>query len=441
MDGNPKRVHRSHLMGAAALAVALMWVAAPAVAVENEFGDTAEWQEWIDGGYRDPFNFRDDIVAAAMLANSDKVFVAGEFGLFGLLSVNGDKGEIELIETEWREDLVSVVALQDGTGIAGSAGGSIFQFKDGKVDRVAELHNDSVLGLGIERDASGNDAAIWAGGARGLLAKSTDGGVTWSKVAPETVYQPAIPFGATHAGRRFLGVGNIDPESFVLDARVGGRKAEAGRDYTITFEDGVIEVLNDLDASPEPTISFDFAPGPPFQAGDFTMSAVVTQGSTITMAGEFGLVLQSTDSGGSWTRLDGEVFDGEPRQAYWINGIARGDTISLVGAAGAIRISEDGGKTWESKSQPSGDNGVFGVYLDDGGKMVVAGAVGMLADYDGDDSWTFADRTELSVYSWVKTLLPQEGGGLLALGGRGNCVLRTDGDWERCYVRIVASEG
>lgn len=441
MDENLRRADGPKRAGALAFAIALMWLAAPVAAFEDAFGDAEQWQTWIDGGYRDPFNFRDDIVAAAKLSGSDKIFAVGEFGLFGLLTIDGEKAEISIIETEWREDLVSVVAFQDGTAIAGSASGSVFQFKDGQIDRVAELHNDSVLGLGIERDAAGNEVAVWAGGARGLLAKSTDGGVTWAKVAPEKVHQPPIPFGETREGRRFLGIGNIDPETFVLDARVGGRKAEAGRDYAITFEDGVIEVMNEFDATPAPTISFDFAPGPPFQAGDFTMSTVVTQGSVITMAGEFGLVLQSKDSGASWVRLDGEVFDGEPRQAYWINGMARGDSIILVGAAGAIRISEDGGMTWTSTTAPAGDNGVFGVYLGDGGSVVVGGAVGMLADYQGDGSWSFADRTRLSVYSWVKTLLPQEGGGLVALGGRGNCVTRKSGDWQRCYVRIVVDEG
>ena len=96
--------------------------------------------------------------------------------------------------------------------------------------------------------------------------------------------------------------------------------------------------------------------------------------------------------------------------------------------------------TWVQSTQPAGDNGVFGVHLDENGDVVVAGAVGMLADYD-DGNWSFADRTRLSVYSWVKTLLPRSDGGLLALGGRGNCVVRSGGDWERCYVRVVVNEG
>lgn len=441
MEENSRRADGSQWVRAVALATALVWVASPALGYEDEFGDTAAWDAWIEGGYRDPFNFRDDFVAAAGLANSEKVFVVGEFGLFGLLSVAGEEAQIEVLESEWNEDLVSAVSLDDGTALAGSATGVIFRYKDGAVARVAEIHNDSVLGLGVERDASGKEVAVWAGGARGLLAKSLDGGLTWSSVAPSQVDQPEIPFGATHTGRRFLGIGNIDPESFVLNARVGGRRAQMDRDYVITFEDGVIEVMNEFDASPAPTIAFKFAPGPPFQAGDFTMSTVVTQGAVVTMAGEFGLVLQTRDSGASWTRLDGEVYDGDPRQPYWINGIARGDTIILVGAAGAIRQSDDGGETWVQHTQPSGDNGVFGVHLGESGDVVVAGAVGMLADFKGGDNWSFADRTRLSVYSWVKSLLPRDGGGLLALGGRGNCVLRTGGAWERCYVRIVESEG
>ena len=162
MDGNPKRADGSQLVGAMAVAIALAWLAAPAAAYEDDFGDEDQWQEWVDGGYRDPLNFSDDIVAAAELVGSDKVFVVGEFGLFGVLTVEGEKAEIELIDTESREDVVSVVALQDGTALAGGAYGEIFRYTDGNVEPVAKIHNDSVLGLGIERDAAGNDVAVWA---------------------------------------------------------------------------------------------------------------------------------------------------------------------------------------------------------------------------------------------------------------------------------------
>ena len=443
-----RRARRSRVAGLAlALAVALVWSAPPASAYEDEFGDEDQWQEWIDGGYRDPFNFREDIVAAVPLANSEQFFIVGEFGLFGLLDLEDQNGEVQIIETEWKDDLVSAVALQDGTALAGSATGAIFRYADGTVERAAVIHDahDSVLGLGVERDAAGNDVAVWAGGARGLLKKSTDGGSSWSDVAPASVTQPPIPMDHPGAGRRFIGVGNIDEESFVLDARVNGRPAKRGSpdeggDYEITFEDGVLEVWNDFDAEPVPTLAFDFAPGPPFQAGDFTMSTVVTQGTTITMAGEFGLVLQTTDSGASWVRLDGQIFSGDPIQPYWIGGVQRGDTIILVGAAGFIRRSDDGGQTWSTLARPAEENGVFGVHLSDGGDLTVAGAVGMLADYNGGDSWKFADRSGLSVYSWLKTLILRDGK-LLALGGRGNCVYRQSGDWERCRMRIVANEG
>lgn len=442
MEGIEKR----SLRPVVAFAIALSWLLAspapPASAYEDEFGNSTQWEEWVEGGYRDPLVFSGDIVAAANLTGSDQILTVGEFGTIGLLTIDGGDAKMRVIESEWSEDLVSVAALDDGGAVLGSATGTIFLYNsDGTVEKGPNIHefNDSILGLGVESDAAGKTIAVWAGGARGVLAKSTDRGRTWESKVPDGVIQAPMFLSDPGAGRRYLGIGNIDPESFVFDARVGGRRVEEGRDYEITYEDGVIEILNDLDAQPAPNLSFKFAPGPPFQAGDFTTSTVVTQGTVVTMAGEFGLILQTTDSGASWNRLNGKIHRDDPAEPYWIGGVSEGSDIILTGAGGAISRSSDGGVTWTRLTQPSGDAGVFGAHLD-GDKVVVVGAVGMLADYSGNGEWTFADRSRLSVYSWLKTLLTKDGR-LVGLGGRGNCVYRESGDWERCTVRIVENEG
>ena len=69
-------------------------------------------------------------------------------------------------------------------------------------------------------------------------------------------------------------------------------------------------------------LAFEYEPGPPFQAGDFTMSTVAYQGDLVTVAGEFGVILQTEDERISFVhrtemRLwgDGWLSLGEPGDA------------------------------------------------------------------------------------------------------------------------------
>lgn len=410
-------------------------LALPAAGADEEDFD------WESKGYRDPHAFSDDIVVAVDLVGSDEIFVVGEFGLIGVLTHKGELAELQLIEHETREDMVSAVALDDGSALFGSAGGKIFRYADGSVEELAHIHehNDSVLALGVQRGADGKITTIWAAGARGLVAKSTDFGKTWTNSAPEQVLQPPIPIPDPEPGSWILGVANIIEGSVVLDAKSGGKSLKEGRDWDVTLEDGYLNINVPLDADPQPTISYQFAPGPPFQAGDFTMSVVLSQGNTVTMAGEFGMIWQTEDGGASWTRRDGAVSREDPETPYWINGSINGDSILLVGAAGAVARSQDGGMTWSELERP-GQGGVFGAYLGEDDTLIVGGAVGLLAEYNSGN-WRVADRSRLSVYSWVKNLLSRENGSLIGLGGRGNCVYRENGDWERCRVRLVEQKG
>ena len=399
-------------------------------------------------GYRDPTKFVDDVVAAADLGQDGAVLIAGEFGLVGVLRQDGEQVELELVPNEAREDFVSAVALDDGEALLGTASGSIFRYSRGAVERVDNIHehDDSVLSLAVQRGEDGAIQTVWAGGARGLLARSDDGGETWRDAAPEIVRQPPLALPDTARRTWYVGVANIVPESVELRASSGGARLVPDRDYDIErfLEDGTLTLHVSLDASPAPTLAFDFVPGPPFQAGDYTINSIATVGDTVTLVGEFGMILQGDGEGG-WERRNGQLSPRPPEAPYWIHLVGRGDTLLLVGAAGAVTRSDDGGQTFHRVTVPVEDAGVFGAYLGAGEEIVVAGAVGLLADFR-DGAWSFADRSRLDVYSWLKTLLPREGGGLLGLGGRGNCVYRSAGSaaaaapsWQRCRIAISAT--
>ena len=453
--GAPRRGPRpplrtaTHTAATATAGVVALGLAAAVVGCGNGGGDSIE-SLIEERGYRDPTRFVDDVVAAADLGQDGEVLIAGEFGLVGVLRQEGERGELELVPNEAKEDFVSAVGLGDGEALLGSASGSIFRYGEGVVERVDNIHehDDSVLSLAVQRGADGSIAAVWAGGARGLLARSDDGGETWKDVAPETVHQPPIAFPDTAQGTWHLGVANIIPESVRLTATSGGAPLVPERDYDRErlLEDGTLSIHVPLDASPVATISFDFAPGPPFQAGDYTINAIAISGDAVTLAGEFGMILQGDGQGG-WLRRNGQLTRRPPEAPYWIQAVARDDTLLFVGAAGAVLRSDDGGQSFYRVPVPAEDAAVFGAHLGVGEEIVVAGAVGLLADYRGG-AWSFADRSRLDVYSWLKTLLPRADGGLLGLGGRGNCVYRSgsssptpSSNWERCRVAIAAGRG
>ena len=44
----------------------------------------------------------------------------------------------------------------------------------------------------------------------------------------------------------------------------------------------------------------------------------------VTIAGEFGMILQSDDFGETWVRRDAEVVPHEPEPAYWLAAISVG---------------------------------------------------------------------------------------------------------------------
>ena len=72
----------------------------------------------------------------------------------------------------------------------------------------------------------------------------------------------------------------------------------------------------------------------------------------VTIAGEFGFILQSSDGGKSWTRRDSSVIPKEPEPAYWISGVQKGNTIWLAGSAGVNSSSKEGEKNRVYNKKP-----------------------------------------------------------------------------------------
>jgi photosystem II stability/assembly factor-like uncharacterized protein len=392
------------------------------------------------------FDFRADVIAATTLVDSDEILAVGKFGMMALITFDKENSTARMITGEINEDLISVAALNDkGAALVGGSEGNIYRYENGELSMIQNLGPDAVLDISVQRDVVdgwgnyGEIFSIWASGGRGILAVSTDAGRSFKNAAPARVTQPTLTLPNGREGMWFSGVGNIYEDTIKLRAKVNGRWAERGKDFVLNPEDGIMEVFTDLDASPTPTLSFEFQPGPPFQAGDFSLNRIMFQGDLITAVGEFGFILQTEDFGKTWVRQAGVLTDRDMGTPYWISGEADGDTIVLVGAGGMTAMSTDRGKTWDSLASPS-DGGVFGVHLGAGGdKPLVMGAVGLLGQLNGD-SWDLVDRTSLGLFSWLKTAITVDGNTLLALGGRGSCVYKTGDNWNSCSIAIVTDD-
>ncbi len=368
-----------------------------------------------------------DFMDGAYLPGIEGIFVAGPHGLIGKLKVGDQGAELEKLPGGDKTDFTAVEKLNDKAVLLGSSTGHLYRFEDGKLTDLGKIteYDEPVLDIAV---ANGK---AWAVGSRGMLARSDDG-VKWETVQIAEATQPAVTLPANTASEWYFGVSNIVMDSVQFVANKGGAPAVADTDYTLYPDEGFMQVMNDLDAEPAPTISFKFAPGPAFRAGDVSWNVVLFDGTNVTLGGEFGMVLQSTDGGSTWVRRDTFVTPKEPEPPYWITGAQSGNTLFLAGAAGAMSRSTDGGVTWTRLPVPSAE-GIFGVSILSNGTPAIAGAVGMVGTLEGE-KWSIADRSALQLLSWIKTPVEMPDGSVVMLGGRSTVIRLKDGTWTRLPI-------
>jgi len=370
-----------------------------------------------------------DFIDGAYVPGAEGIVVTGAHGLVGVLKVTAEGAVLTRYPGIPNEDFTSLERWSDTEVLLGTSDAKVYLFDGKTATKVATLSEFSEPVLDI---AAANGTA-WAVGGRGILATTTDG-KTWTPVEIAEAVQPQLTFPATEPGEWYFGVSNLNVDSVVFNATVGGKPVVADTDYTLYPDEGFIQFINTLDSAPLPTVDFKFTPGPAFKPGDVSWNVVLFDGSNLTLAGEFGMILQSPDGGKSWTRRDSLLTPREPEPPYWIAGTQKGSTMLLTGAAGAIRTSTDSGVTWTKLTAP-GSEGIFGVTVTDSGQPVVAGAVGLIGTLDGDH-WNVADRSELQLLSWLRTPVHMPDGSLVVLGGRFTVISFKDGKWARIPVTV-----
>ncbi|MEE2981827.1 MAG: hypothetical protein VX929_00765 [Pseudomonadota bacterium] len=374
---------------------------------------------------------RTDFLAAAYLPGLERIVVTGHHGLVGMLEVGESSAQLHLIADVPNEDFTALGKMSDSDVLIGSSTGRVYWFDGKTIEFIAALseYDEPVLDISAE---GGN---VWAVGGRGLLARSADGReFEIIDLTEREVKQPQVRFVGDHEADWYLGISNLRPDSIKFSATVGGKPAETPAHYEILADEGFVQVVTPLDQDPPAAIELDFDPGPPFRPGDVSWNAVLVESGKVTIAGEFGMILQSEDNGATWVRRDTEIVPHEPEPPYWLAGVQKGDEMWLTGAGGVSQVSHDGGETW-SDNPSSGNEGIFGVTIGDDGKAFIAGAVGLIGRLDGG-KWQLADRTTLKLLSWLKTPVAMPDGSLVVTGGRATAIRYSDGEWARIPVKF-----
>ncbi|MBK6660929.1 MAG: hypothetical protein IPG43_23595 [Proteobacteria bacterium] len=204
-----------------------------------------------------------DLLDGAYLPGLKSVVVTGHHGVVGQLKVGDDAAKLELLAKHPDEDFTCLDAISDSMVLIGSATGKVYSYDGTTMTELAALSefNEPVLDIAHE----GNN--IWVVGARGLIAHSTDG-KKFDSVEVKDITQPLATFPDSKPADYYMGVSNISADTVQFTATVNGKPAVADTDYTLYPDEGFVQVANQLDANPAPTITFKFNPGPPFRIGD-----------------------------------------------------------------------------------------------------------------------------------------------------------------------------
>lgn len=303
----------------------------------------------------------------------------------------------------------------------------------------------------IGLDVADGGRTIWASGAAGTFARSTDGGVTWAADripgADTLQFRDVEAFSAREAVVLSIGPGAA---SRILRTTDGGATwttawvnpvADAFYDCFafhderrgVALSDAVggrlpVLVTNDggrsWHASPVP-----FAARPGEGAFASSGTCVLARGERAWMVTNGGgpegqpapdRVLRTRDGGRTWASTDTPLISAEGPKG--LATLAEGGGLMLGGSLGEIDgqtmvRSIDGGQTW-ALSPRTVIGEVYGLALDATGRHAVAvGPDGLDASRDGGRTWQHLADT---VY-WTATALPD---GTFLVAGRGGALAR-----------------
>ena len=272
-----------------------------------------------------------------------------------------------------------------------------------------------------------SDRVVWASGARGTVARSEDGGITWRT--------DSVP-GATHLD--FRSIDAIDANTAFIasagEAEKGLAAIYATRDAGLTWQR--------VYSTDTKGVFFDAIAFWDDKRG-IALSDPVDSAF---------FLLETRDGGSTWSRIPPasmpRVLPGEAAFAASGGSLDLGaDGVVRIctggGGRGRIMLSRDYGRSWRVVETPvhatGGAAGIFGVDFVDGGEAVAVGgdytkpnlaAVSVALSRDGGQTWRAARSPAAAYLSSVS--FERGGSALVAVGLAGTFVSRDGGEsWRQ----------
>lgn len=274
---------------------------------------------------------------------------------------------------------------------------------------AAEEYPVEVLADGISHDAffavdfdGKRGVAVGASPLSGaMLHRSDDGGESWE---PVKVGSEMAVLGVTVEGGRAVAVGQ---QGLTMLSEAGGdwRVIEPVTTERLMNvdgnDDGLMVAVGAFgsvfasqdggeswsDAAPDWMAVVDSEEGIT-QTGPNLYGVSVDDSGRITIAGEWGLVLRSTDAGSSWRVLHaGDTRNQKDDATLFDLQVSDGGRIVAVGQVGRVLYSDDDGARWTSSDAGTVAN-LLSITRTSGGKHVATAMRDMRISADGGASWT-----------------------------------------------------
>lgn len=287
--------------------------------------------------------------------------------------------------------------------------------------------------FGISFDG-GKGVAVGVGGS---IYQSDDAGATWKRVPQEK--KGLALLAVDKRGPYAVAVGqsglvkveespgkwvNVDlgasSRLFSVSVNTGGlavavgefgavyKSADGGRTWASAAPDWSAIAVEDSSGTNEPNM----------------YSAYVSESGAITIAGEYGVILRSTDAGASWTVLRPMDLKSPTLFAMHIPADGIGNSYA-VGQRGELLVSSDGGLTWGRCSMPTESN-FLGVAASSDGRVVVTGMRVMMRSNNSGMSWDPVVEGDTTT-DWYQAVRVEPGSGRIVAVGHAGKIIQVGG--------------
>lgn len=153
-------------------------------------------------------------------------------------------------------------------------------------------------------------------------------------------------------------------------------------------------------------------------------SAYVSEAGAVTIAGEYGVILRSTDAAASWTVLRPMAAEAPTLFALYIPADGRGNSYA-VGQRGELLISSDGGLSWGQCSMATQSN-FLGVAAASDGHVVITGMRVMMRSSNNGMSWDAVEEGDTKT-DWYQAVRVEPGSGRIVAVGHAGKIIQVGG--------------